>query len=103
MYDDLIKQLRETPSRSKRELLDKAADAIEELENQLSAAVADLGKLIGDVEEIRRGYLIVDGDMDDALSELCAGYCSSSGKMCYKEGSNFRCENFRWRGPKKEG
>ena len=31
MYDDLIKQLRETPSRSKRELLDKAADAIERL------------------------------------------------------------------------
>ena len=28
---DLIKQLRETPSRSKRELLDKAADAIEQL------------------------------------------------------------------------
>lgn len=29
--EDLIKQLRETPSRNKRELLDKAADAIEEL------------------------------------------------------------------------
>ena len=42
MYDDLIKQLRETPSRSKRELLDKAADAIEEL---LEEDSYDLGYL----------------------------------------------------------
>ena len=34
---DLIKQLRETPSRSKRELLDKAADAIEQLEQKFNA------------------------------------------------------------------
>ena len=30
-YNNLIKQLRNAPSRSKRELLDKAADAIEKL------------------------------------------------------------------------
>lgn len=35
MYDDLIKQLRETPSRSKRGLLDEAADRIEELEQDI--------------------------------------------------------------------
>ena len=36
-YNNLIKQLRETPSRSKRELLDKAAQAIEQLEQKLNA------------------------------------------------------------------
>ena len=35
MYEKLVKQLRETPSRSKRDLLDKAADAIEDLEREL--------------------------------------------------------------------
>ena len=102
MYEKLVKQLRETPSRSKRELLDEAADAIEELENQLSAAVADLRALLGEVEEIRMRYGVDIGDADDALADLCGGYCTGSGAMCYEEGQNFQCENFRWRGPKKE-
>ena len=36
---NLIKRLRETPSRSKRELLDKAADAIEDLTDWRDASV----------------------------------------------------------------
>lgn len=35
MYEDLIKQLRTTPSRSKRQMLDKAAAAIERLEKEV--------------------------------------------------------------------
>lgn len=35
----MIKRLRETPSRSKRELLDKAADAIEDLTDWRDASV----------------------------------------------------------------
>lgn len=48
MYDDLIKQLRETPSRSKRELLDKAAQVIEELERKFNALMADMSRVLKD-------------------------------------------------------
>ena len=39
MYRKLVEQLRNTPSRSKRELMDKAADAIEKLEHEIRALV----------------------------------------------------------------
>lgn len=42
---EIIKALRSTPSRSKRALLDEAADRLEQLQKEKEALVADLKKL----------------------------------------------------------
>ena len=41
---EIIKALRSTPSRSKRALLDAAADKIEELEKDKAALISDMKK-----------------------------------------------------------
>ena len=42
---EIIKALRTTPSRSKKALLDEAADKLDELQKEKEALVADLQKL----------------------------------------------------------
>lgn len=81
-------------------------DLLEELEKvkaERDAAVADVCAIIGEVEEIRRGYGVDNADADDAFAGLCESYCANYGHGCYKEGSNgYYCANFKWRGPQKE-
>lgn len=65
----------------------EAATALEQLQaendrlrRERDAAVEDLNAMIGDIEEIRRG----------------------KGYRCYVEAEKYRCNNFKWRGPKEE-
>ena len=58
---EIIKALRTTTSRSKRALLDEAADRLEQLQKEKEALVADLKKL----EET--------GEMCILCSHCCAG------------------------------
>ena len=79
-------------------------DLLEELEKvkaERDAAVADVCAIIGEVEEIRRGYGVDNADADDAFAGLCESYCDNYGHGCYKEGSDgYYCANFKWRGQK---
>ena len=62
-YNNLIKQLRETPSRSKRELMDKAADAIEQLSQSwisVEDRLPDSFKPVIVCREKAKGEFIVD-------------------------------------------
>lgn len=81
-------------------------DLLEELEKvkaERDAAVADVCAIIGEVEEIRRGYGVDNADADEAFAGLCESYCAHNGHGCYKEGSDgYYCANFKWRGPQKE-
>ena len=98
MYDDLIKQLRETPSRSKRELLDKAADAIEELEQKFNSLLADTKQLADDMDECRICA-------HDATAVLCVAWhldCRTCTSDCVCKDCD-RGEKWEWRGRKKEG
>lgn len=87
-----------------------AAEALTALQSELEkvkaerdAAVADLNAIIGEVEEIRRGYGVDNADADEAFAGLCGSYCAHNGHRCYKEGSDgYYCTNFKWRGPQKE-
>ena len=75
----------------------------ERLKRGRDAAVEDLNAIIGDIEEIRRGYGVDNADADEAFAGLCGSYCAHNGHRCYKEGSNgYYCTNFKWRGPQKE-
>lgn len=76
--------------------------AVGKLTKERDAAVNDLTNVIGEIESVRQRYGIDNADADEALSTLCGGYCAASGKMCYKEGLAFRCDNFRWRGAEEE-
>ena len=76
---------------------------LEKVKAERDAAVADVNAIIGDVEEIRRGYGVDNADADDAFAGLCESYCAHNGHGCYKEGSDgYYCANFKWRGPQKE-
>lgn len=78
-------------------------DELEKVKAERDAAVADMCAIIGEVEEIRRGYGVDNADADDAFAGLCESYCANYGHGCYKEGSNgYYCTNFKWRGPQKE-
>lgn len=91
---EIIKALRSTPSRSKRALLDEAADRLEQLQKEKEALVADLKKL----EET--------GEMCILCSHCCAG-----GKLVYQQSDDYleyctSCDegysNFEWRGAPEE-
>ena len=116
MYEELITKLRTDSLDSRKasisimDLCMEAAAAIEAMNNiieqargERDAAVNDLAAVIGEIESIRQRYGIDNADADEALSTLCGGYCAACGKMCYKEGLAFRCDNFRWRGAAEGG
>ena len=94
--NDLIKRLRETPSRSKRGLLDKAADAIEMLEQKLNAIMEDFHKVsIGDWCSIcAHGQTPALCETEDISCFACSADCIC--KDC--DGS----DNWKWRGLLKE-
>ena len=54
--------------------------------------------IIGDIEEIRRGYGVDNADADNAFADLCGNYCSNNGHRCYEESEKYRCKHFKWRG-----
>ena len=90
-------------------LLEEAAAALEQLQaendrlkRERDAAVEDLNAIIGDIEEIRRGYGVDNGDADSAFADLCGSYCANKSHICYVEAEKYRCNNFKWRGPKEE-
>ena len=72
------------------------------LNRERDAAVEDLNAIIGDIEEIRRGYGVDNGDADSAFADLCGNYCANKSHRCYVEAEKYRCNNFKWRGPKEE-
>ena len=81
------------------------AKAIETLSENLraayqsrDAAVEDMAEMIGDIEEIRRGYGVDNADADSAFADLCGNYCANNGHCCYEESENYRCKHFKWRG-----
>ena len=91
------------------DVLDEAATALEQLQaendrlnRERDAAVEDLNAMIGDIEEIRRGYGVDNGDADGAFADLCGNYCANKSHRCYVEAEKYRCNNFKWRGPKEE-
>ena len=91
------------------DVLDEAATALEQLQaendrlrRERDAAVEDLNAMIGDIEEIRRGYGVDNGDADGAFADLCGNYCANKSHRCYVETEKYRCNNFKWRGPKEE-
>lgn len=91
------------------DVLDEAATALEQLQaendrlrRERDAAVEDLNAIIGDIEEIRRGYGVDNGDADSAFADLCGSYCANKSHRCYVEAEKYRCNNFKWRGPKEE-
>ena len=91
------------------DVLDEAATALEQLQaendrlkRERDAAVEDLNAIIGDIEEIRRGYGVDNGDADSAFADLCGNYCANKSHRCYVEAEKYRCNNFKWRGPKEE-
>lgn len=91
------------------DVLDAAADALDQLQaerdrlkGERDAAEEDLNAIIGDIEEIRRGYGVDNVDADSALADLCENYCANKSHRCYVEAEKYRCNNFKWRGPKEE-
>lgn len=87
----------------------EAADALEQLQaendrlrKERDAAAEDLNAIIGDIEEIRRGYGVDNDDADSAFADLCENYCANKSHRCYVEAEKYRCNNFKWRGPKEE-
>lgn len=90
---EIIKALRSTPSRSKRALLDEAADRLEQLQKEKEALVADLKKL----------------EETGEISTLCilCSHCYAGGKPIYQPSDDYleyctSCDeaysNFKWRG-----
>ena len=97
-------------------LLDDAADALftiqaeneklraelESVRAERNAAVEDVAAIIGDVEEIRRGYGVDNEDADSAFARLCETYCANNGCLCYAECEKYHCKNFKWCGQKED-
>lgn len=81
---------------------EKLRDELDSVECERDAAIKDLFEIIGDIEEIRRGYGVDNADADDAFAGLCGGYCANVGNLCYEEGEHYRCKHFKWRGPQRE-
>ena len=98
-YNDLIKRLRETPSWSKRELLDKAADAIEELERKFNALMEDTKKIIDDADSC-------DICAHVSTAKSCGIVDISECYLCLDEGCVCKncdsSDNWKWRGPKNQ-
>lgn len=82
--------------------IDRLRAENESLKRERDAAVEDLNAIIGDIEEIRRGYGVDNGDADSAFADLCGNYCANKSHRCYVEAEKYRCNNFKWRGPKEE-
>ena len=74
----------------------------EQVKRERDAAVEDVAAIIGDVEEIRRGYGVDNADADGAFAELCETYCANKGRFCYAECEKYHCKNFKWRGQKED-
>lgn len=81
---------------------EKLRAKLEQVKHERNAAIKDLFKIIGDVEEIRREYYIDNVDTDKAFAELCERYCANVGNFCYEEDEHYSCKHFKWRGPQKE-
>lgn len=81
---------------------EKLRAELDSVKCERDAAIKDLFEIIGDIEEIRRGYGVNNADADKAFAELCDGYCANVGNFCYEEGEHYRCKHFKWRGPQKE-
>lgn len=71
---------------------------LESVRAERNAAVEDVAAIIGDVEEIRRGYGVDNEDADGAFARLCETYCANNGWLCYAECEKYHCKNFKWRG-----
>lgn len=71
---------------------------LESVRAERNATVEDVAAIIGDVEEIRRGYGVDNADADGAFAELCETYCANKGHFCYAECEKYHCKNFKWRG-----
>lgn len=85
-----------------RSELEQVKKCIEIVEFQRDAAIKDLSKLIGDIEETRCKYRIDNVDADNAFADLCGGYCANVDNFCYDKDEYYRCKRFEWRGPQKE-
>lgn len=79
---------------------EKLRGELESVRAERNAAVEDVTAIIGDVEEIRRGYGVDNADADGAFAELCETYCANNGRLCYAECEKYHCKNFKWRGQK---
>ena len=79
---------------------EKLRGELESVRAERNAAVEDVAAIIGDVEEIRRGYGVDNADADGAFAELCETYCANKGRFCYAECEKYHCKNFKWRGQK---
>ena len=75
---------------------------LEQVKQERDEAVEDVAAIIGDVEEIRRGYGVDNADADGAFAELCETYCANKGRDCYAECEKYHCKNFKWRGQKED-
>ena len=82
--------------------LEKLQAELEQVKRERAAAVEDVAAIIGDVEEIRRGYGVDNADADGAFAELCETYCANKGRVCYAECEKYHCKNFKWRGQKED-
>ena len=76
---------------------EKLRGELEQVKRERDAAVEDVAAIIGDVEEIRRGYGVDNADADGAFAELCETYCANKGRFCYAEREKYHCKNFKWR------
>ena len=81
---------------------EKLRAELESVRAERNAAVEDVAAIIGDVEEIRRGYGVDNEDADGAFAELCETYCANNGRLCYAECEKYHCKNFKWRGIKED-
>lgn len=81
---------------------EKLRAELEQVKAERDAAVEDVFAIIGDVEEIRRGYGVDNADADNAFAELCGTYCANNGRLCYAECEKYHCKNFKWRGQKED-
>ena len=77
---------------------EKLLEELEQVKRERDAAVKDMAEMIGDIEEIRRGYGVDNDDADSAFAGLCWNYCANNGHFCYEESENYRCKHFKWRG-----
>ena len=64
---------------------EKLRAELESVRAERNAAVEDVAAIIGDVEEIRRGYGVDNADADGAFAELGETYCANKGRFCYAE------------------
>ena len=79
---------------------EKLRAELEQVKQERDEAVEDVAAIIGDVEEIRRGYGVDNADADGAFAVLCETYCANKGRSCYAECEKYHCKNFKWRGQK---